>query len=185
MLKIWKANAEFEMSQNIRGVEITNIVDIQGPYLEADLVRVRSLRSPNGYSDKNPGEIENGVYVIDVSGKPIIHWALAWELSLIIYNNSSYPAYNISVNLKTEIETLTKAALPKINNLPAFDKIKMKITYMEKIEDTHIEADRRLACRLPEALDGVVFQIEYLDEKRNKHETVVSVQGQQVINDKS
>ena len=69
-----------------------------GPYLEADLRYNSSGRSNEGYSDKNPIEIDdqgNAAYIVGFASKPIIHWRLDWEYTLFIHNNSSYPAFNI------------------------------------------------------------------------------------------
>jgi hypothetical protein len=185
MLNKWKEIAELEMLQKIKGqtTDLNNNI-LNGPYLEADLIRTGGSRSPRGYSNKNPGELENGRYVINISSKPIIHWELLWNLSLVIYNNSSYPAFNISVIPLSEIEILTLSTLPKVNNIQPFNKEILKITYIEKIESTHVEADKLLSIRIPEALNGMTVEIHYFDEARVKHVTLFKIEGQQIVNDK-
>jgi len=187
LLRVWKENAELKMSQSIKAIYEINAGELfQGPYLEADLVWRRSMRMPGEYSDKNPGQMENGVYVVDISNKPIIHWSLGWEFSLVIHNNSSYPAFNVSVELDNcGVETLEKSTLPKVNNLQPFGQVKMKITYMEKLESSHVEADQRLARRIPDAFDNMVFKIYYFDEARKRLRTLVRIAGQQVFNEKA
>jgi hypothetical protein len=126
------------------------------------------------------------VYVIDISHKPIIHWALGWEFSLVISNNSSYPAFNVAVEINTgEIETIERSTVPKINHIKPFENVKLKITYMEKLESSHVEADQKMLPRIPAGLNGLVIEICYFDEVRNRHRTKVTVDDQQVNNDKS
>ncbi len=72
----------------------------QIPFLEADLIWHGGTRSPRGYSNKNPTEMdENGrlVTVIGAGIKQIILWELGWRFDLMIHNNSSYPAFNIQI----------------------------------------------------------------------------------------
>jgi hypothetical protein len=50
LLLQWKAAAEFKMSQRIKAANQINPLDtLQGPYLEADLIRKRSHRAPGPY----------------------------------------------------------------------------------------------------------------------------------------
>ena len=186
LLLVWKTTAEHKMSQELKAIKAAQAEDpLSGPYLEADLIFKRSMRQPNGYSDKNPGQMEYGVYVVEISNKPIIHWKLGWELSLVIHNNSSFPAINVSVEIESDIETLEKSALPKVNNIKPFESVKLKISFFEMLESSHIEADERLKKRIPESFANVKFNINYFDEGRRKHLTVASVSGQQIVNKKS
>lgn len=184
VLNTWKLLAEMESSERIKANNKPNDDPFDGPYLEADLIRDRYLRLNEGYSDKNPAHMENGVYVVDIGNRPIVHWVLTWIMKLTIHNNSSFPAYNISVNPLTEIDLLTKETFPRVNNLQAFDHKTLKITYQERLEDQYTEADRRLSKLIPEGIDGMSFEINYFDDRRRAHRTTVKVMGQQVINEK-
>lgn len=186
LLRQWKASAELRMSQRIKAAhQINPFGPLQGPYLEADLIRKRSHRAPGPYSDKNPGQMENGIYVIDISHKPIIHWTLGWEFSLVITNNSSFAALNVAVEINTgDIRTIERSTLPSINHIKPFENVKLKITYMEKLESSHVEADEKMLPRIPAGLDGLVIDIYYFDEGRNRHRTRMTVNDQQVSNDK-
>ena len=184
VLSAWKILAEMESAERIKGGKKANDDPFSGPFLEADLIRDGTTRLNNGYSDKNSGQMENGVYVIEISNKPIIHWVLTWKLKLIIYNNSSYPAYNVSVNPISEIQIITRDTLPKVNNLQPFANNTLKITYQERLEDRHMEADRRFAMRIPEGINGMNFEIIYLDDQRIRHRTLVQIDGQNIINTK-
>jgi hypothetical protein len=187
LLGVWKVNAEHKMAQSIKAVYDINTNDpLQGPYLEADLIYRQSMRVPNGYSDKNSGQMENGIYVVEIGNQPIIHWTLGWELSLVIHNNSSYPAFNVSVEIDAGgIQTIESNRLPKVNHVKAFDQVKFKINYMENLESSHTEADEKLSSRIPAAFDKVVFKIYYFDEARKRHRTLAVVSGQQISNEKA
>jgi hypothetical protein len=184
VLKAWKVLAEIESAERIKAMATSTANVYDGPYLEAVLIKVGGMRINEGYSDKNPGEVEDGVYVIDISHSLIIHWVLTWKLKLVIYNNSAHPAYNVKVIPVSDIQTIIKETLPDVNNLQAFDKVVLKLTYQERVEDRHTEADRRLAMRIPEGIYGSSFEITYLDDKRRPHRTLVNISGQQIQNEK-
>lgn len=156
-----------------------------GPYLEADLRYHDSGRHSDGYSTKNPLEIdENGqqYYNVGYAVKPIIHWNLDWNYLLIIHNNSSYPAYNIKVDFLSD-QQFTKLKKPdKINNLQPGDNLKLEAGYECRIESTHVEADELLRPRIPKALNGLCLQITYLDEGRRQHVTLVNIEDQEIVN---
>lgn len=186
LLNVWKSAAEQKMSKSIKAIHALIKDESTGPYLEADLVFLRSMRMPGEISSKNPGYVENGIYIIDAGPKPIIHWSLGWELSLRIHNNSSYPAFNVSVEIEAgDIQTIERSTLPAVNNLPPFEMTKLNIKHMEKLESTHLEADERLKQRIPEAFKDVTFKIYYFDEHRNRHRTIMKVTDQHTSNEKA
>ncbi|TCC99757.1 hypothetical protein EZ449_21330 [Pedobacter frigidisoli] len=188
LLKKWKAEAELEMYQNIKGGKRSTAEKHEGsPYLEVDLRYNSSGRWNEGYSYKNPREVgENGeeVMIIGFDTDPIIYWKLDWEYSLFIYNNSSYPAYNIQVDQISNHQFSQISRLPKINNLQQMGKMELTAEYISRMEGIYKEADEYLKHRIPEALDGLQLQITYLDEKRETHTTLVTIKGQDVISQK-
>ena len=187
LLNKWKADAEYEMLQKIKGVNTPKPTkqDTQAPFLEADLIWSGSQRLNRGYSDKNPVEIEDDgrrVYVIGAGVKPIIHWELTWRFSLVIYNNSSYPAFNVKITPVGEMNFTTLTNLPNVNNLPALENIDLEATYRRYIESVHTEADELLANKIPKDLNGLSFQIEYVDENQEAHCTLVKIEDQELKN---
>ena len=158
-----------------------------GPYLEADLRYNNSGRSNEGYSDKNPIEIDeqgNAAYIVGFASKPIIHWRLDWEYTLFIHNNSSYPAFNIKVEQVTGQKFTTLSKLPKINNLQPMANLELAAEFEDYMESTNVEADLELKPRIPAALNGLCLQLTYLDEKRIEHITLVTIEGQEIISTK-
>lgn len=72
--------------------DIGSLQNDAAPVLEADLVWQSSGRFNNGFSQKNVEKYGNDP--IPVGSPMIVYWQLDWRFALIIYNNSSYPAYN-------------------------------------------------------------------------------------------
>jgi hypothetical protein len=182
LLKKWKANAEHEMYLYLKG---QTGVSKQIPFLEADLKYYSSGRRNIGYSDKNPTEVdENGRIVMPIrfDGTAIAYWKLDWEYGLAIYNNSSHPAFNIQIVPTSGIKFSTLGKLAKINHLKPFDHFEIEATFETNIEDTHVEADKILEKKIPDLMDGLTFEIIYLDEARNGHRTVVKISDQDIIN---
>jgi hypothetical protein len=158
-----------------------------GPYLEADLRYNSSGRSNDGYSDKNPIEIDeqgNAAYVVGLGSKPVIHWRLDWQYTLFIHNNSSYPAFNIKIEQISEQKFSSLSKLPKINNLQPMANLELDAEFEEYMESTHVEADLKLRPRIPETLNGLCLQLTYLDEKRKPHVTLVTIEDQEIVSTK-
>ena len=101
LLRQWKAEAEHQAYERIMGTTKKSSSDFKLiPYLEADLKYYSSGRRNMDYSDKNPIEQdENGNWEMPIKfdGSTIVIWALDWEYSLDIYNNSSQPAFNLKI----------------------------------------------------------------------------------------
>jgi hypothetical protein len=186
LIRKWKADAEYEMYEKIKGLS-KHQLNGKGPYLEVDLRYNSSGRTNLGYSNKNPVENDergNPVMVINFGMKPIIHWKLDWEYTLFIYNNSSYPAFNINVEPDSENQFLRLTELPKINNLQPMGKLELSAEYEDFIESSHEKPDEILKNRVPDALNNLRLKISYLDESRNEHITIVTIKGQELINEK-
>lgn len=182
LLRDWKRDAEESMLKEIQGYQKPLS---KKPFLEVDLFWNGSMRSPRGYSDKNPTEIdENGqlVTIIGAGRKPIIYWELTWKLGLEIHNNSSHPAYNIKIESIGDVHFTKLSQLRPINNLPPFKSFEIKASYQQYIESIHTVADEILSYKIPQNLEGLKLQITYLDEDRNPHISFVKILDNRVIN---
>lgn len=156
-----------------------------GPHLEAELIYLDSGRRNTAYSTKNPIETdENGqsYYNLGFAIKPIIHWRLKWNYWLTVHNNSSYPAYNVKIDFISGQQFTNLTKLDKINNLQPGGNFRLDARYESYIESTSVEADEILSPRIPKALNGLCLQITYLDERRKNHITIITIDGQEVIN---
>ncbi|TWI97580.1 hypothetical protein JN11_03402 [Mucilaginibacter frigoritolerans] len=186
LLNSWKADAELEMHKRLKGEPLESVA-VGEPYLEVDLVWQRGGRSPRGYSNKNPVEVdENGRWVtfIGAGVKPIIHWELNWSYALKIYNNSSYPAYNICFRQISDLKFTTLEKLPIKNNLPPYDYLELKAKYVDRVEGIHTVADEIMAKKIPDALNGLTFEIVYFDEGRQEHRTGLKIVDGTIENNK-
>lgn len=187
LLKKWKAEAELEMYENIKGSSPVSEKYGNSPFLEVDLRYNSSGRRNEGYSNNNPTEVgENGerIMVISFATEPVIYWRLDWEYSLFIYNNSSFPAFNINVEQISGQQFNRISKLPNINNLQQMGKLELSAQYIERMEGNHKEADEILKDRIPVSLDGLKLRISYLDEKRKEHATIMEIQGQNIVSNK-
>jgi len=159
--------------------------DKNRPFLEADLIWHGSSRSPRGYSNKNPTEIdENGQLVTVIGGgvKPIIFWDLGWRFDLTIYNNSSYPAFNIQIESIGTASFASLGKLEKINNLKPLENLQLKAEFRDFVEDVHTAADEILSHKIPEKLEGMILKISYLSENRSGFCTLVKIENNKLIN---
>lgn len=160
--------------------DVRNLQTESSPIIEADLVWQSSARFNNGYSNKNFEKYGNEPIM---AGSPlVVFWGLDWRFALVLHNNSSYPAYNIRVEPDSDVQFTSLTQLPKINNLPPFSKIELEAKTGFNIEGEHTEADAIVQERIPKHLEGLRLKITYLDEQRNEHETVVSIENSQLIN---
>lgn len=172
ILKQWKQNAELESNEKLKG-DLKNDV-VATPYIDIDFVPRTSMRKNMSYSTKNPKKYEQGRTVYDISNNPIINWKLSWMYKLIIYNNSSNPAYNIRLQSIGESHFSYLGGLPKINNLPPLQKFEIETRYETIYVGTGDEAKKVSSTKLYEQLENIILSIEYEDEKRKTHKILVS-----------
>jgi hypothetical protein len=139
------------------------------PSLELELVPTGSMRRNSGNSDKNPTQTdEHGQRYINLGAQnnPIIHWDLTWEMQLRIHNQSSYPAFNISLEQGNEKWFSVIEPLSAINSLAPLSMLKLDIEHYGYLESDHFKADELLKKRIPGNLDGLVIVISYQNEEQ-------------------
>lgn len=185
LLEQWKRETENELLEHLLGKR-QRTPDKKIPFLEADLVWNGGSRIPLGYSRKNPTRIEDGVEVMVINiakNDPIIFWQINWRLLFSIHNNSSEPAYNITIEEIGDIKFDTITKLNKINNLEPFKNIDLEATSSFHLESSYKEADKRLEADVPpEHLEGLTLRIRYQDEERNNYSTIVQIQKDGLTN---
>ena len=173
-LKNWKEIAELEAGQKING-ELQN--QKKGiPFLEADLIYNNGGRYNQGYSRKNPIIEFNGTKAYDVSSKPIIYWEITWKFNFVIFNNSNYPAYNISVESIGKEHFTYMDKLHKVNNLPPFKNLDLTAKFSDYFEGNSSEADDIMNHKIPQKFDNLVLKISYYDDERNEHITIIQIE---------
>ncbi len=180
VLSNWKLAAEEESRQKLNGQ--FKVQQSGSPFLETDLIWNFGGRRNIGYSNKNPTENYDGRQVMVISNNPIRHWALDWNFKFTIYNNSSYPAFNIRVESIGDIHFTYVDTLPKINNLPPLEKIELNAKYQDHIEGHRTEADEILRSKIPLQFNGLTLRIIYLGEDRNERATIVEFRNGEIIN---
>jgi len=176
----WKRSAENEMLNKILGDQHEGVI----PFLEADLIRSFWGRSNRGYSYKNPIEEHEGMMVMVPGNEPIIFWNMHWLYSLTIHNNSSTPAYNISIKDAGETNFTFLTELNNVNNLPPYQSLDLEARYEHMIESTYKEADKILEEKIPGILNGLRLEISYHDDRRNLHTTYVRILDGKIYNQK-
>jgi hypothetical protein len=166
-------------------IENTVIKNKQVPFLEADLIWHGGSRSPRGYSDKNPQEMDEDGRMVTIIGagvKPIIFWELGWRFDLVIHNNSSYPAFNIQIESIGAASFSSLEKLDKVNNLKPLENIKLKAEFRDFVEGVHTVADEIIAYKIPQKLEGLVLKISYIAEDRSECVTLMKIEHNKVIN---
>jgi hypothetical protein len=119
LLEKWKRDAEEEMRNALTGNGIKSKNTTGVPYLEAELLWVSTGRYNKGYDPKKNFE-KFGGNVIYPSDYPIFYWQLKWDFTIVVYNNSQYPAYNIRLKEVGDKHFSYIEPLSKKNNLPPF-----------------------------------------------------------------
>lgn len=176
----WKIVAEEKTSKMLSGA-IEQEIKISGkPIIEIDITGSSRARYPNGVSDKNPFEMYDGQrkYI----NPKIYHWALNWNYKLVIINNSSYPAYNLQIESIGKVHLTELGTLPRKNNLSPLNTFELDIVYADNIESESKIADEILNPNFPEKFNDLVLRVNFVDEQRNNHSTIVQFKDGQVIN---
>lgn len=183
LLNGWKNLAEEESVKKLKGEAPKR--KIEAPFLEADLIWKNGGRYNQGYSNKNPKESIDGQTVYNVSNHPIIYWEIEWKFNFTIYNNSNFPAYNVSVeSIGTEHFTHIDK-LNKVNNIPPFQNVDLTAKYSLYFEGISTDADEIMKNRIPEKFNDLVLMIKYFDDERNEHITLLRIINGELINEKA
>ncbi|NOQ26456.1 MAG: hypothetical protein GQ564_13950 [Bacteroidales bacterium] len=165
----WKLDAENKQTLKLE-YKVENKLQISSePYLEADLIFASGLSTPLGYSPKNQIE-EVGENVNSIVNKhPIQIWNLDWDFVILIHNNSSCPALNVTLKPQGNKKFTQISKLKKINNIQPYKHIEVKSSYSFKTEETGSEASEKIRKSIPDDMIGLEMNIDYIDESRNSH----------------
>jgi hypothetical protein len=166
-LKGWKIEAENESRKKING-EIR--IHTNGrPLIDIDLILKTRGRSNKGYSDKNPYEIVDGHRVYNISDKPIIFWGLFWSYDFLIFNNSSYPAFNLKIEDVGEDRFSQLDTLPTVNNLPPLLNVELNARIATLVEGDYLVAEEIMKSNFPDKFRKLKIKISYSDEAGNPY----------------
>jgi hypothetical protein len=190
LLHEWKSSAETESRLKLSGefrnkTSVSNSISSYNPILEVDLLGYGRSRSPRGMSMNNPTELYQGQLVFVPGNKPIIHWALGWRYKLVIYNNSSYSAYNLKIESIGEVQFSEFENLDNINNIAPLGNKDLKVTFNDWVESDHSVADEILRPRFPDKFNNMlILKLAYYDELRHEHISYVEFNNGEIINRK-
>lgn len=167
LLNKWKSDAEVESRKKLSGEMIT--LPNGRPRLDVDLILKTRGRTNKGYSEKNPYEIVNGHRVYNLSTNPIIFWGLFWSYDFLIFNNSSYPAFNLKVEdigkeVFSQLDTL-----PNVNNLPPLMNVELNARLADLVEGDYLIADKIMKSKIPNKFKNLNLKITYNDEGQNTY----------------
>ncbi|MBF4486229.1 hypothetical protein [Flavobacterium sp. CSZ] len=182
LLNDWKLQAEQESIKKLKGD--LHVKKAEAPFLEADLIWTNGGRYNQGYSVNNPKQEIDGRTVYDVSNHPLIYWEIEWKFNFIIYNNSSFPAINVSVESIGNEHFTYIDKLNKVNNIPSLQNIDLIAKYSLFMEGTGAEADEIMKHRIPEKFNALVLRLNYLDQNREEHITLLKFVDGELINEK-
>jgi hypothetical protein len=182
IIENWKKTAEDESTKKLNG-EVQK--KAEAPFLEADLIWKNGGRYNQGYSRKNPIEIIDGRTLYNVSNRPIIYWEIEWKFSFTIYNNSSFPAFNVSVESIGKEHFTHIDKLSKVNNIPPFQNVDLTAKYSLYHEGICTEADEIMKHKIPEKFNDLLLKIKYFDESRIEHVTLLRIINGELINEKA
>lgn len=164
--------------------EVIAIRSQNRPKIQMDLISHVVGRLPRGLSNKNPVDIEGGRAVINIGAgiEPIMHWHINWRFEIRVYNNSSFPAFNVKIESIGESHFSSLEELRPVNNVKPFEFITLLATFSQNIESVHTEADELMKKKIPLGLDGLLLKITYLDEDENEYSSYMKIEGGTTMN---
>lgn len=114
---------------------------------------------PKGYTRNNPPIIRVGIDQIDQ------FWELHWNFTLEIRNNSSQNAYSIEIEYKNiPQKTFIDGNFGKIEPLLANEKREFRISIIQNITGTHIDAKEYSQKNINELMKNTKIVLRYKDE---------------------
>jgi len=179
LLNNWKAQAEKRALDKLTG-EIYKINRTNPrPIIELDLLYSHSGRSPKGISEDN---FTDGNRVLQAGQDYIQFWDLTWNYKLVLMNNSTLPAFNVSIEQISGVNQPYVERINKKNNIPPYKVIESKLKITEFFKGYHSQADILISKDIPPVLSDVKFKIKYCDETRNEFTTIVDFNNDEINN---
>ncbi len=174
----WKENAEHIAWQELLNRNTSSESTNPRPMIELDIIwsgtgKYNRGISPETLKLKMPIEPSQTIWINE----------LFWKFKLALYNNSSYPLYNINIETMDEnVFFTTIDKLPRINNLAPLANIDLEAKYSKKFIGTGKDAMDIIENKFPEELEGQKFIIKYLDENRKEHSVQVTLSKEGIQN---
>ncbi|TXI70344.1 MAG: hypothetical protein E6Q41_01530 [Cyclobacteriaceae bacterium] len=167
LLNKWKSDAEAESRKKLNGGMIT--LPNGRPRLDVDLLLKSRGRMNRGYSEKNPYEIVNGHRVYNMPPNPIIFWGLFWNFNFLIFNNSSYPAFNLKIEDIGKEKFSQLDTIPNVNNLPPLMNLELNARLADLVEGDYLFAEKIVKSKVPDKFKNLKLKITYSDEGQNTY----------------
>lgn len=180
ILRKWKKEVEDESRKKLNSEKLTQPNGI--PFLEAELIIVNRSANNIAYSDKKTTEIHDGRTVQVRANPPIIHWKLAWNFKLVIYNNSNYPAFNVKIESVGSVHFNELTKLPAVNNISPLENLVLKARFEDSVEGNHLMADGIMNAPFPRNLYGLKFQLTFQDKMRIIHSNEIEFTETGIVN---
>jgi hypothetical protein len=178
LLEEWKTISENYVLKDLQGQNITKNKNDR-PYLEVDLVWMNGGRGPDGYADEN---FKAGEQRIIRAGQDyIMYYNLNWRYRVAIINNSSLPAYNVSIRRTEGYSRLKIDPIAKINNIPPYQTLETKLYLEQYYKGYHYDADKLISMDIPPILQDVKLEVSYQDEERNLYSTIIDFSSGEII----
>ncbi|MCU4166700.1 hypothetical protein [Carboxylicivirga caseinilyticus] len=175
LLKKWKESAESEMDKKLAGKKEKE----HKPFIEADLIWSNNGRRNRGMSFEKHKEYSGKTF--HAGQKLDFIWYLDWEFSLVLHNNSKYPAYNLKVEPIGDTRFTSLPSLPKVNNIQPFSNINFNTKYGKHFEGDYEKADEILKEKIPSDLNDLQLKITYQDDNRENHTSVVEIKNNEIV----
>jgi hypothetical protein len=165
-LNEWKEIAEeialCELEERKKEEKVIN------PQLEAEIRSYGGGQTNEGFNIYETNKKYGNIPISPLSA--IINFSQHWHYQLVIFNNSSLPAYNIKIENNSPLTYIEK--ISKVNNLAPLDSIKMEIKLDKSFIGTGKESSEIIKAFVPQDLIGSTFNIIYQNE--NKDELVTT-----------
>lgn len=181
LLKEWKLRAEDESSMKLdrlnRGFHQTI------PFLEGDFIGFGRTRVSLRVSQNNPKGVCDGRPTILMTESTLHFWRLNWRYTFLLVNNSTIPAFNVSIESIGNLHLTEMENIRKINNIPPLDKMEIKVTYEEVVESDYQFADTIMRPRYPSCFENLKLKILYFGADRaHQYSTLLYFKDQEIVN---
>ena len=161
----WKQKAEAEALAELEDRKIQKLPELK-PRLEAELRLstggqyllgrgVDFIKTEKKYGNKPISPLD-----------AIRNYRQEWRYEIVIYNNSNLPAYNIELVNTSNLKYIE--AIPKINNIPPLESIKLNAQFDKLFDGTGTESNRIISNPVPLELIDNELILKYYDDRREK-----------------
>ncbi len=176
-LNEWKTISEGIALKELEGIKAEE--KVANPILEAEIRFASGGQTNNGFNFAATFKEHGGKGPISPLQK-LYNFTQHWHYQLVIYNNSTKPAFNIQLNNNSPLTYIEKVS--KVNNLAPLESMKVDIHLDKPFVGMGKDSSKIIKAFVPKDLIDKTVELKYLNENRDEIVSILTFEEDGISN---